>query len=595
MIFKNKSSDSLYHFDSRSVLHIPSLQVELEPGKALGLLGVKGTDVTSVFQEFCNQMPKYARSRNTPFIQCVMRNRSIFPNYTAYENFSMPERSICPLTGKALFERCNDLKQEFRIPFSFHVPLKDMTVSQQILIEFIRAYISEASVIVCDNLLSLMSMRERQILITMAETLTNSGRSLLYLTSKWEFITQITTDVIIFTDRTILGTMNTEQILQSPERLMYLVSGRSLIEQDESVENPTKMLSMLYSGAEYMANNYSLRDSLIFVCNNVNKVLGSVFTTIYLHDEESNRFHHFSNTVDAPVLVDSFVMRFLDNFPNLTLSYATKDDPYFDSFFETDSHEVLSFLAMPVVHKSSCCGVLATFFSFPVIYDESLFAKLKSFCRETAIIIETSHLLGSSILLQESNHRIKNNLQVILSLLTVQQLHVQMNPEVDVNAMLESIINRIHSIAKVHELLVTKGKETGHIALQDLLNSVLMSLPRSDIQLIIHSDNILISHAKANSLAMVVSELTTNCYKYAFPGHWCSAKEVHINCRIIESNIQVQVQDTGIGISKNFSFAKSGSMGCSIIQTLVHNDLHGSITIKNTGHGTLATVLFPYA
>lgn len=589
---KQPYNSDFFYFDGDDRLVIPSLETVLSKGECISLLGVKGTDVSNVYREFYRLDPLRRVPKDTPRIRCITRDGSFHHAFSTYENFITSDRQFFPVSRKKLMDLCEEARIRFGISFSFRTPLAQLSPSQRIIAELMGVYLSGADYVVCDNLFSLMGIEDREIMIKMVNAMLRQNRSVLYLTTKWEFAVQLASRFIVFSDNSVLGTMDAAEVIRNPQRLIYLISGRSLIDRNDDTSDTANMLSMLYAGAEYLTNNYELNDALTFVTANVNKVLGCASSSIYLLSGDQQSSVHFCDT-PAPVLTESFLARFQEHTDGDKLLYASADDVNFPQMFHGSTMGVKSLLAMPIILKGSLCGVLVAHYNTAIIYDEQQFLGMRSFCREIAIIIETSRLMGSSVLLQESNHRIKNNLQVIISLLSVQQLYSQQHRDTNIQDLLESIICRVQNIAAVHEMLISGDGKQHNIDLEELLKGVLHIYQREDIRLVIEAGGILVPHNKATAISMAINELVVNSLKYAFPTPQ-EDKQILVRCQLEGSWIHIIVEDNGVGLPPHICFKKSASIGFSIIRTLIANDLHGELDIFNTGHGTLANIQIPY-
>lgn len=589
---KQQYISEFFYFDEEKKLNIPSLNLSLQRGECVSLLGVKGTDVSGVYQQFYDLDPLYSPHKDAPVIRCITREGSFHHSFSAYENYCTSDRKFFPYTRKTLIQKCEEARKRFGINFSFRIPLKQLTHSQRLIVELMGVYLSRADYIVCDNLFSLMGIEDREIMIKVVNAMLRENRGVLYLTTKWEFAVQLASRFIIFSDQSVLGTMDAAEVMQNPQRLIYLISGRSLMNQQAENSNTANMLSMLYAGAEYLTNNYELSDALTFVTANVNKVLGCNCSSVYLFSPNREEPFHFSDT-GAPLLTRMFLTHFANNVTPENVFYASIDDVNYNKMFRGDSLDIKSLLAMPIVLKGSMCGVLVAYYEPLIIYDDQQYLGMRSFCREIAIIIETSRLMGSSVLLQESNHRIKNNLQVIISLLSVQQLYSQQHESVNIQELLESIITRVQNIAAVHEMLISGDGRQHNIDLESLLRGVLQIYEHQDIALRIEAADILIPHNKATSISMAINELVVNSLKYAFPSKQ-ENKWILVQCQLIDGKVHITVEDNGIGLPDHINFQKSTSIGFSIIKTLINNDLHGTLDIFNTGNGTKANIQIPY-
>lgn len=181
-------------------------------------------------------------------------------------------------------------------------------------------------------------------------------------------------------------------------------------------------------------------------------------------------------------------------------------------------------------------------------------------------------LQEKQILIQEVHHRVKNNLAIINALLTLELF--EMEPEDENRMVLERTINRIISIKEAHELLYDNTNFT-HINLKDYVNSLLneiqstfsshksitidLNVPRIDLDI-----NTLIP------LGMLLNELFTNSYKYAFAnrdeGNIC----LHVQNVDGSDSYTMLYKDDGPGLQKKIDLQNPPSLGFEIIHTLLN-------------------------
>lgn len=600
-----------YYYDCNNNMFIPEFNLTVCQGESVAILGVKGTDVSSLYDKFNQVDPLKQRPKSVPLIkylinrkivgvappvvQCVTRNITLFPKFSAYDNFTMAEKIIIPQNRKKIISLCNSIKQQFGILSDFNTPLKYLKPSEIIIIDVVRAYISNADTLVFDNIISLLETEDRNIFISLVKVMLARGNHIIYLTTKWENAVQIASRIIVILDNNVLGEVDTESVKNNPQHLLYLISGRRLIEQYNKSSQTADMLNMLYTGAEYIAENNELSDVLSFVTKNVSDVLNCSTASIYLRDENTSQIHRFTNKSNLSdiSLSEKLIESRLTEGQKYSLFYSSTENLNFDSFFINGHGDVKTLLCMTIFSKQKVQGLLSVTFNEYVVYDEQQVLYLKSFCKEISIIIETSRLMGSSVLLQESNHRIKNNLQIIINLISMQRMQTKNNSANDINDALDSIINRIQIIATVHEILSSKHSSESSIDLQKIIKNIVQKYEFHDIQINLNSEDILISYTKATSISMIINELITNSIKYAFSSVSEKKKIINISCSRNEAEINITVSDNGIGISDDINFDKSPSIGFSIIRAIVKIDLRGSIRISNNGNGTSAEIAIP--
>ena len=195
------------------------------------------------------------------------------------------------------------------------------------------------------------------------------------------------------------------------------------------------------------------------------------------------------------------------------------------------------------------------------------------------------------ILLKEIHHRVKNNLQIIYSLLSLQFEHVQDEQVLD---MLRDSKHRVRSMALIHEKLYRSQDlakidfgEYVNALTTDLLNSYTLSF--SALNLKTRVDGVHLSVDTAVPCGLIVNELVTNCLKYAFP----DAQEGEINIELQKNRgdeFTLIVGDNGIGLPKEFDFRNTDSLGLQLVNSLAAQ-LDGAVELDRT-NGTTFTITF---
>jgi two-component sensor histidine kinase len=185
------------------------------------------------------------------------------------------------------------------------------------------------------------------------------------------------------------------------------------------------------------------------------------------------------------------------------------------------------------------------------------------------------------ILLKEIHHRVKNNLQVISSLLYLNSKNI--TNEETLNIIKDSQ-NRVKSIALIHERLYQSndlGKINFGEYIKHLANDIFKSytVDKFLIKLVTRLDDIFISIDLAVPLGLIINELVSNSFKYAFPGNQNENAEVKIECSINEAKeVLLIVSDNGIGLPEDLEIKKKSSLGLQLVETLV-SQISGNLSI----------------
>ena len=182
----------------------------------------------------------------------------------------------------------------------------------------------------------------------------------------------------------------------------------------------------------------------------------------------------------------------------------------------------------------------------------------------------------SKVLLQEIHHRVKNNLQIISSLMSLQS---RSTDNKEANIVLNESRRRIEAIALIHQKLYQDDK--GNLVnfqsyLEEILTSQKVLTPNIECKL--HSDEITVSLNVAVPLGLIVSEIITNSVKHAFSG--IINPELQINLSRGSDAFELIISDNGTGLPEGFDIQSSNSLGSEIIVALVAQ-INGKIECKN--------------
>lgn len=199
-------------------------------------------------------------------------------------------------------------------------------------------------------------------------------------------------------------------------------------------------------------------------------------------------------------------------------------------------------------------------------------------------LLKTS-LKEKDILLKEIHHRVKNNLQIISSLLKLQAKYT--NDE-QATIMFKDSQHRITSMALIHEQLY-QSKDLSKIDFGDYIKNLANNLLRAfgqesrKVRVDIESNNIYLGIDVAVPCGLIVNEVVSNSLKYAFPEH--NGGTVWLITRLINSDtIEMIIGDDGIGIPEGLDCRSTKTFGLQLIIGLVEHQLAGEIEIRrNTG------------
>jgi two-component sensor histidine kinase len=201
------------------------------------------------------------------------------------------------------------------------------------------------------------------------------------------------------------------------------------------------------------------------------------------------------------------------------------------------------------------------------------------------VALEQQHML-----LHEVNHRVKNSLQLVSSLLRLQARRI---PDLAARRQLEDATTRISTIAHIHQRLY-RDQEIKTINFGAFLSELCADLQgsASHCSLDVDAPNLQVTTDRAIPLALVVNELVTNAFKYAYPAEGTGGR-VRVAVVVRDNGeIAITVKDEGVGLPDGFSVAGGTNLGMILIASLLAQ-LSGRIEIQDHGPGTCFLVTVP--
>ena len=195
-----------------------------------------------------------------------------------------------------------------------------------------------------------------------------------------------------------------------------------------------------------------------------------------------------------------------------------------------------------------------------------------------------SSLKEKEILLGEIHHRVKNNMQIISSLLKLQSSKINDEKQVDIFKNAE---NRIRTMSLIHETLY-QSKDFANVDFNGYVKSISNYLLRSyivtsgAIKLNLEIEDITLGLDHAIPCGLIINELVSNSLKHAFPKG--REGEIKIALRTINDHeVELTVSDDGVGIPREIDMGNPETLGLELVQILAENQLDGTLELERDG------------
>lgn len=204
----------------------------------------------------------------------------------------------------------------------------------------------------------------------------------------------------------------------------------------------------------------------------------------------------------------------------------------------------------------------------------------------------TFSLREKEVLLKEVHHRVKNNMQIISSILNLQSSYTT---DSNILNLLRESQNRIKTMAYIHESLY-QNKTFSSINFNDYLSQLTSNIIHSysvspeKMKLVVNCEKTILNLDISIPLGLIINELVTNSIKHAFPS--TSKGIISINLKTQNKCVFLTVEDNGVGIDSDMSPENSGSLGLQLVHTLI-DQIDGKISFESIRpHGTRVNISF---
>jgi two-component sensor histidine kinase len=379
------------------------------------------------------------------------------------------------------------------------------------------------------------------------------------------------------------------------------------LRQDDSTVNSiserqlapkTTQLTAVREISRAIAEAWDLPTTLDLITRRATEVMGVDSCSIYLRDIHTDRLVLQASTGLNQEAVGQVWLAMGEGLTGWAAQHreavATSEaanDPRFKHLPGTGETRYPSLMAMPLISHDRVIGAanVQTVEARTFTDDElELFAIIADLA---ATALEKARTVRAAVV-QEMHHRVKNNLQTIAMLLRLQLSQTDLTP----GDILHETINRVLSIAAVHEILSQEG--VGLVSLRQLIQQVAhnvamnMTVAGVPVEVTVNGDDLQLRSQPATSLALVTNELLQNAMEHGLPS---TGGAISIHLLEEGQHLFLEVRDNGTGLPDGFDPLQSGGLGLEIVRTMVTEDLGGTFGLAPSEEGTLARVVVPRA
>lgn len=391
---------------------------------------------------------------------------------------------------------------------------------------------------------------------------------------------------------------------KSGEETYFTAIIRDITEQknaEEQMKDHLKKLTIINEVTNTANKAFNIHDLLKDILTSIMDLLGFESGGIYLL-EENTGFSELAYYKNLPG-------EFLEKVKRLKVDiepYSTVYDqgiPIYDYIEKKPEIETMygfkSAATVPIFSAGKVIG------SLNVVSNEKSFITdlekdiLESIGMQTGTVIARMYseaaikesLREKEALLTEIHHRVKNNMQIISSLLNLQSQYVE-GDEVAADVLKESQ-NRVKSMAMLHEKLYQSGSLT-EIRFDDYVERLVTDLfytykiPEDQIKSVIEVEEVQLNMETAVPCGLIISELVSNSLKHAFPNK--KKGELTVLVKKQKDEYELIISDNGVGLPDELDFKKTNTLGLQLVKSLVAQ-IDGEIELDRS-HGTEFKIRF---
>ncbi|MEH7332580.1 histidine kinase dimerization/phosphoacceptor domain -containing protein [Neobacillus drentensis] len=531
-------------------------------------------------------------------IAILHQKPSLINNFSVAENLNLgniPTMRFLPfINWRKIKSKSKIYLEKLDFPIDYRTKVRNLSDEDRRLVYITRIFLQYPEVIIMHEPMEGLSAENATKLYNTMKQFKEEGRSIIYITKQWEDALKLADRISILSKGTITDEMPADKAKSDPQSLLRKIEDYNFKENDQlnEADDTKNVLDAVFKAAEFLTSEYELKDVLLLLAKEATRLMNADGCSIKLIDESTwstiDDFE-FNNNKNIKAQLTKEAILLISK--GKDIFYANQNDREFNSLFEKIEN-VKTIICVPVFIRSQVTGIIQLSYENLYVHSKEESKHLSALALHAAIAIEDTRLLGKSALLQESHHRIKNNLQSVVSLISLQKMFVKNTPDQSIDDLLDSIINRIKSIASVHNLLSKDKLGRSIINVKQIIEAIIGLIndqPKVEIHLDL--DDILIPYNKATSIALMINELVMNCFKHAFKD--MESGMIDIQCKRFDDYIFLSVRDNGRGFPENFDITKVDSLGLSILQGIVASDFQGEMNFRSEKENTAVEIKLP--
>ena len=400
-------------------------------------------------------------------------------------------------------------------------------------------------------------------------------------------------------EKTFLELQN-ERLKAICENAVEHLAERQMV--DQSMQQQSYQLELLNRAIESFTSSLDLGQILTAVLEEVRRMLGVTGYSVWLIDFDTDELVCWQvpdNQTDVVLgwrlLSNQGVANWVARNGQSVIVPDTRKDPrHFKEIDRRLELETRSILSVPIKGKEKTLGALQVVDTAVNRFKDVDQQLLETLAAAAAIAIENAHLYEQarqdaetkSILLREVNHRVKNNLAVIRSMLYLKQSRLDVDELEIYQSLTQDLVSQIQGLAVVHDLLSDSGwlpMELSELTTRIIDSTLQVLVPDQYVSVSVTPSAVQITPDQAHDLALILNELVTNTVKYAFL-EMSGILEIKVDIGAQNNQAYLKYKDNGPGYPPDVldTIKERRNSGLKLIQSILRTGLKGSLSLDSS-------------
>ena len=446
---------------------------------------------------------------------------------------------------------------------------------EQILIELLRGYFLGRKVFILENTYSILTYHKRKIFEHMLNRILLERRMVILLTNNVEHCFFGADEIILFNEKRIRDRIFAGELKKNPREILRRNNGWRSMHQEEDMAISEKFVDFLSDVSEISTMTQEIEQIFAEFQKYGCQYTSADRMDIYLYDTQTGEY--ISSLSKEERQQQSLRPEIIRNkeLKGFQCEYYEKErfGELFQGELAYNTVMINSFTVEKYVQIHICL-----LFREHYIYTKQDYLVMKTLRKELEMAVERTRLIGKSTLLQESHHRIKNSLQLVVSTLTLQKMFYASQKDIDIDEVIDKTISEIKSIAAIHELMSRNDMDSNTVNIREIIETIAGFYQGEQFHVSMDIDNLIFPYYKATNFAIVVNELVNNCVKYGKSEDGIC--RIRIICKKENDKIQLTVSDRGKGFPDK-SLRRENSLGLSLLKNIIQHDFKTELELSN--------------